>query len=244
MDLKRNPMGPSIPDLSPQAEVALLARLLFHEGYDDHLSGHITFRQPDGTILATPWGLTWDEMCASDIMRMDADGNPLEGKWTITPAIPLHVELHKARHDVSVVVHNHPRYGTIWADLHRAPPVYDQTGSMIPDDPVVYDDFNGAVVEVDNAKACVEALGDGRMALLANHGVLVVGTDIQQAHHRSVFLEWRCRQAWHVEAIGNGVPVKDEVFKKFAAPFDYVSFPGLWEAMVRRELRRDPTVLD
>ena len=58
-----------------------------------------------------------------------------------------------------------------------------------------------------------------------------------------MFLEWRCRQAWHVEAVGNGVPVKDEVFKKFAAPFDYVSFPGLWEAMVRRELRRDASVL-
>lgn len=244
MDLRKNPMGPAIPDLTPHQELALLARLLFHEGYDDHLSGHITWKQDDGTILVTPWGLTWDEITASDIMRMDIEGNPLEGRWTITPAIPLHLEFHKAREDAAVVVHNHPRWGTVWADLHRAPPVYDQTGSMIPDDPVVYDDFNGGVHEVNNAKACVEALGDGRMALLANHGVLVVGKDIQQAHHRSVFLEWRCRQAWHVEAIGNGVPVKDEVFKKFAEPFDYVSFPGLWESMVRRELRRDASVLD
>jgi ribulose-5-phosphate 4-epimerase/fuculose-1-phosphate aldolase len=243
-DLRQNAMAPPLPPLTPHAEVALLARMLFREGYDDHLSGHITYRQPDGTLLVNPWGLTWDEVRASDIMRIDLDGNVLDGPWTVTPAIPLHLELHRARHDVGVVVHNHPRWGTIWADLHRVPPVYDQTSAMVPGDPELYDDFNGSVDGVDNARACVDALGDGRMALLANHGVLVVGTDIAQAHHRSVYLEWRCRQAWHVEAVGNGVPVKDEVFTRFSAPFDIVSFPGLFEAMARRELRADPTILD
>jgi hypothetical protein len=73
----------------------------------------------------------------------------------------------------------------------------------------------------------------------------VVGRDIAQAHHRAVVLEWRCRQAWHVEALpGGGTPVRPEVFERFAAPFEHVSFPGLWEAMVRRELRADPSVLD
>jgi ribulose-5-phosphate 4-epimerase/fuculose-1-phosphate aldolase len=238
-----NPMGPAIPDLTGHQQVALLARLLFAEGYDDHLAGHITLREGDGTILVTPWGLTWDEIRASDIMRIDIDGNILAGKWTVTPAIPLHLEFHKARADADVVVHNHPRWGTIWADLHRAPPVYDQTSAQVADDPLVYDDFNGPVNSTENAKACVEALGDGRMALLGNHGVLVVGKDIQQAHHRCVFLEWRCRQAWHVEAIGQGVPVKADVWKRFGTAFDHISFPGLWEAMVRRELRRDPDVL-
>ena len=174
-ELRRNPMAPPLPPLTPQAEVALLARMLYREGYDDHLAGHITSRQPDGTLLVNPWGLTWDEVSASDIMRIDLDGNVLEGKWTVTPAIPLHLELHKARHDIGVAVHNHPRWGTIWADLHRAPPVYDQTSAMVPGDPALYDDFGGSVDPVENARACVEALGDARMALLANHGVLVVG---------------------------------------------------------------------
>ena len=240
----RNPMAPPLPALTPQAEVALLARMLHREGYDDHLAGHITARQSDGSLLVNPWGLTWDEVRASDIMRIDLDGKVLEGKWTVTPAITLHLELHKARDDVAVVVHNHPRWGTIWADLHRVPRVYDQTSAMVPGDPALYDDFGGSVDAVENARACVSALGDGRMALLANHGVLVVGTDIAQAHHRAVVLEWRCRQAWHVEAVGPGVPVRDEVFTQFSAPFDHVSFPGLFEAMARRELRADPSILD
>lgn len=243
-DLRRNPLAPALPELSPAAELALLARCLFHEGYDDHLSGHITYRQPDGTLLVNPFGLTWDELRASDVMRIDLDGNVLEGSWTVTPAIPLHLELHRARHDVTVAVHNHSRWGTVWADLHRVPPVYDQTSAMVPGDPALYDDFRGSVDATANARACVEALGDARMALLANHGVLVVGTDIAQAHHRAVVLEWRCRQAWHVEALGGGVPLAGEVFERFAAPFDFVSFPGLFEAMCRRELRRDPSVLD
>lgn len=243
-ELTQNPMAPPLPDLTPQAEVALLARMLHAEGYDDHLAGHITYRQPDGTMLVNPWGLTWDEVRASDIMRIDEEGHVVEGRWTVTPAITLHVELHRARPDVAVALHNHPRWGTIWADLQRVPPVYDQTSAMVPGDPAVYDDYDGSVNSVENARACVEALGDARMALLANHGVLVVGSDIAQAHHRAVVLEWRCRQAWHVEAVGGGVAVRQEVFERFSAPFDIVSFPGLFEAMARRELRRDPAVLD
>lgn len=243
-DGSANPMGPALPELTPQAELALLCRTLFQEGYDDHLAGHITYRQPDGTLLVNPWGLTWDEVRASDIMRIDPDGTPFEGRWTVTPAIPLHVELHRARPDVAVAVHNHPRWGTIWADLRRIPPVYDQTSAMVPGDPELYAEFEGSVNLVDNARACVEALGDARMALLANHGVFVVGRDIAQAHHRAVVLEWRCRQAWHVEALGGAAPMDPEVNRRFAAPFDHVSFPGLWEAMCRRELRRDPTILD
>ncbi len=243
-EVRRNPLAPALPPLTPQAEVALLCRTLFREGYDDHLSGHITYKQPDGTLLCNPFGLTWEEVCAGDIMHIDLDGNVLDGRWTVTPAITLHLELHRARDDVGVAVHNHPRWGTIWADLHRVPPIYDQTSAMVPGDPALYDDFGGSVDAVENARGCVEALADGRMALLANHGVLVVGRDIAQAHHRAIVLEWRCRQAWHVEAVGGGVPVRPEVAERFSAPFDHVSFPGLFEAMARRELRADPTILD
>ncbi len=243
-EVRQNPMAPPLPPMTPQGELALLARMLFREGYDDHLAGHITYKLPDETLLVNPWGLTWDEVTASDVMRIDMDGNVLEGKWTVTPAIPLHTELHKARPDTGVVIHNHPRWGTLFADMHRAPKIYDQTSAMVPGDVAVYDDYDGAVNSSENARACVAALGDARMALLANHGVLIVGNDIAQAHHRAVVLEWRCRQAWHIEAVGGGIEMRDEVFKRFSKNFDFVSFPGLFDAMARRELRADPTILD
>jgi L-fuculose-phosphate aldolase len=240
----QNPMAPPLPELSPQAELVLLARTLFREGYDDHLAGHITYRQPDDTLLVNPFGLTWDELAPSDVMRIDLDGRVLEGPWTVTPAIDLHLELHKARHDVAVAVHNHPRYGTIWADLQRVPPVYDQTSAQVAGEIALYDEYGGVVAEREEAARAVKALGDARMGLLANHGVFVLGKDIRQVHHRAITLEWRCRQAWHVEAVGKGIEVAPEIHQQLGGFFDHVAFPGLFEAMVRRELRSDPGLLE
>jgi L-fuculose-phosphate aldolase len=244
--VEASPQRFPILELTPQQELALLARVLHHEGYDDHLSGHITYKQPDGTFLVNPWGLTWDELRASDVARMDAQANQLEGRWLITPAITLHVALHAHRHDAGVVVHNHPRWGTIWADAHRVPPIYDQTAAMYSGEIAVYDDYEGPVNEMLNATRAVEALGTADAALLANHGVLVIGKDVREAYIRSMVLEWRCRQAWHVEALGGGVPMKDDVARSFGALIDSVddAFDGFFEAMARRVIRQDPSVLD
>src|SRR6185312_11988316 len=91
------PIAPPFPELTPAQELAVMARILYREGYNDHLAGHITYRQPDGTFLVNPFGLVWGELRASDIMSMDGDGNQLDGKWTITPAIQVHLELHRVR---------------------------------------------------------------------------------------------------------------------------------------------------
>ena len=53
-----------LPELTPKAQVALMCRMLYAEGWDDHIAGHITVRQADGTILTNPWELTWDEVTA------------------------------------------------------------------------------------------------------------------------------------------------------------------------------------
>lgn len=238
------PIAPPLPDLTPAQELALLARCLFSEGYDDHLAGHITYKQPDGTFLVNPFGLTWDELRASDVMRMDAEGNELGGPWTITPAITLHVELHKARDDIGVAIHNHSRWGTLWADLGRPPAVFDQTGALYHGGVAVYDEYWGPVDDPTNARAAVEAIGDANVALLANHGVVVLAADIEQAYLRAMSFEWRCRQAWHIAAAGGGVPMNPDAARNYGAFFNTHQFTGLFQAMARRELRRDPTILD
>lgn len=237
-------VAPPLPELSPAQELALLARVLYREGYDDHLAGHITYKQADGTFLVNPFGLAWDEVRASDIMRMDADGRELEGRWTITGAITLHVELHRARHDVGVAIHNHPRWATIWADVGRAPAIYDQTSALYHGDVAVYGEYWGAVDDATNARAIMECIGTANVCLLANHGVLVLADDVRRAYLRAMSFEWRCRQAWHVEAVGGGSAMRADVAATYGEFFDRHHFTGLFEAMARRELRRDPTVLD
>ena len=91
-----------IPNLSGAQELVLLARTLWHEGYDDHLAGHITIKQPDGTFLCNPWFITWDELRPEQIIRIDIEGRVVEGDWPAPLGIPLHLELHKMRHEVVV----------------------------------------------------------------------------------------------------------------------------------------------
>lgn len=243
MDLRR-PLGPPLPvaALDDRQRLALLCRILCREGYDDHLAGHVTARQPDGTLLVNPFGIPWDEVRARDVQRIDRDGEAIEGAYAVNPGVMLHLALHAARADVGWALHNHPRWGTIWADVHRAPPAYDQSGTYCGDVAVVTE-YAGAVNDRETARAVVAALGPAHVALLANHGVLVLGPDVPQVLVRAVALEWRARTAWHVETLGGGVPVRDEVARTFSDGLAIAGFPGLWEAMVRSELRRDPEVL-
>lgn len=235
---------PVLPELSPRQEVALLCRALHREGYDDHIAGHITLAQDDGTYLVNPWELPWDEITAADIIRVDGDGNIVEGLWNVTPAIGLHLEVHRRRHDLKVVLHNHSRWGLVWSAAGRVPPIYDQTSGQVEGDPVFYDEYQGTVDGDSEAKAAAAALGDHKWAILKNHGVFIVGKDIRQAHLRAITLEHRCRLAWQVEMLGGGQPITDPETLRVAQMSDDLGFPFLWEAMARREIRLDKSVLE
>ena len=234
---------PLVPELSEQAQVALMCRMLFREGWNEHIAGHITYRLADGNMLTNPWELAWDEVTASDILTLDESSNVIEGQWNTTPAIGLHLNLHKLRPEVNVVIHNHAQWSGLWANMHRSPPVYDQAGAYVDGPLPVYNEYGGTFEDEDQSMAAAKALGDAKWALLANHGSLVVGKDLRQAHLRVITLEWRSKRAYDLEQVGGGVPLTDEQVTAIALP-DANGFPFLWEAMARRELRADPGILD
>src|SRR4029078_749025 len=96
-------------DLTPEQELACAFRILAKSGFSENIAGHITMLRDDsGAMYVNPWGLWWDEVKGSDVCVVDRDANVLEGKWDVTPAIHIHTELHRARPDAKVVVHNHP----------------------------------------------------------------------------------------------------------------------------------------
>lgn len=237
----------ALPELDSRTELAILARALFREGYDDHDVGHITVRHSDDTFLTLPGHLGWNEIRSEDVLLVDGDGNVLEGDGWVVPALVLHLELHRARSDCGVVVHQHPEYATVYAAAGRLPPAYDQLGALVDDsDVAVYDDFVGPVTLIEAAQANVRAMKDCDYALLANHGVVVIGEDVNEAYFRSVILEARCRLAWRVEAIGGGRPMPEA---GRAALFESVRKaggrpPSLWGWAVRREVRNCPSLCD
>lgn len=232
--------------LSPEAEVAVLARMLNSEGYNDHNWGHISYLQEDGTILLNPWEVPWDEVRASDILRIDANGKLLSGRWTVTPAVALHLAAHRLRPDVKVAVHHHSEWGTIWASLGQVPEIYNQSSASIGGELALYDEYEADVTFADVAEANVRAMGHNNAAILASHGVFVLADSIQRAHQRCVALETRCRTAWRVKALGpdKGVPMrKPAVDGLVESVLAGKSGKRFYHGMVRREVLRDPTVL-
>jgi ribulose-5-phosphate 4-epimerase/fuculose-1-phosphate aldolase len=225
-----------LPPLSRRAEVVLLARALWREGYDDHLAGHITYRLDDGTFLTNPWFLLWNEFGPEDVIRIDIDGNVLDGKWPAAPGAKLHLALHRARADVVVAVHNHPHWATVYANLRRIPGCYDQSSALGGGQVVVVDQYTGGVDDPDNADLAVEAMGDADIALLAGHGVFVLGDSIREAHQRAVAIEQRAHRAWFIENAGGNTVIPQSVQDTLGR----AEFFGFWEAMARRELLADP----
>ena len=235
-----------LPDLTRREELVLLARTLWREGYNDHLAGHITINLGDGTLLCNPWLLTWDEIRPRDVIRIDLDGRVVEGDWPAPLGIPLHLELHTARPGVQVAMHSHPLYGTVWSDLREVPPAYDQSSSLGGGGRLVLvDEYGGGVSDPNAARGAVEAMGDAELALLAGHGVFVLGSTVRAVHQRAVALEQRCKHAWHVRAAAGPVasPLPDWYVERSRGS-DGNGFLGFWEAMARAELRADPTLLD
>lgn len=239
--LTESKVGVYLNSLSPREQLVALARTLHTEGYDDHTTGHITFRQDDGTYLVNPLELTWSELTCSDVMVMDGNGVALEGRHTVTPAITLHVEMHHARPQTRVAVHGHPRYATVWSCTHRVPPVYDQTSAIAGLEMAVHSEYDGPVEDASSARAAVKAIGNHNLALLANHGVFVLADSILEAYFWASTLEWRARRAWEVAQLGGGVPLSDDLVAQLHA-YVRANIQKLpqFEAAIRAELRRDP----
>lgn len=234
-----------MPELNDRQALVLLARALWREGYNDHLAGHITINAGDGTLWCNPWLLHWNELRPEHVIRIDLDGNVVEGDWPAPLGIPLHLELHRKRPDVQVTVHNHPLYGVVWADLGEVPPVLDQSSALGGGELVLVEEYDGAVNDSSSARSAVDKIGDADLALLAGHGVLVIGTTVRAAHQRAVALEQRCQRAWHVRAVSqNAVTPAAGPFFEMMVKSDGNGFIGFWEAAVRAELRDDPSLLD
>lgn len=234
-----------IPNLTPAEEIVLLARALWVEGYRDHLAGHITYNLGDGTMLCNPWLLTWEEILPADIIRIDIDGNVLQGDWPVPLGIPLHLALHRARPDVGIALHNHSEFGTVWADLGEVPPAYDQSSSLGGGEVVLVDEYDGGVDNMEAAVAAIRSIGPADRALLAGHGVFVTGSTAAAVYLRAVALEQRCKNAWMIRVAGGPekTALPDWWLDRMAGS-DGNSYYGFWEAAVRAALRSDPELAE
>jgi ribulose-5-phosphate 4-epimerase/fuculose-1-phosphate aldolase len=232
-------------DLTLEQELACAFRILARDGFSENLAGHITVAPDDSSeMLVNPWGLWWDEVSASDVCRVDADGRVLEGKWDVTPAIHIHTELHRRRPDARVVIHNHPYHVTVLAAVGILPEIVHQTGSLYDGDLSFVTEYTGEVDDAALGAQLADQIGDHSTVILASHGVIVTGETLQLATYRAASIDRMCRLAYDVMVLGRSpLPIDPGIRAGMKKSLVERAADVYWAGAVRRLLREEPDVL-
>ena len=242
-------MPPIGIDLDVRQELACAFRILARGGFGENIAGHITVVAEDGASLwINPWGLWWEEVSASDVCRVSMDGDVLEGRWDVTPAAPIHTELHRVRPDARVVVHNHPYHSTVLAAVGLLPEVVHQTATMFDGQMVFVDEYTGEIDTPDLGADLAARIGDATVAVLANHGVVVTGATIPEATYRAATIDRSCRLTVDAlllaQATGRRVqPIAEQLRPAMQRSLVERGPAVFWSGAVRQLVRDQPDVL-
>ena len=179
-----------------RVELAAAYRLVAHFGWDDLVFTHISARVPGAEhhFLINPYGMLFDEITASSLVKVDSDGNIVsETPYFINPAgFTIHSAIHSARADVGCVLHTHSLYGTaVSAQKQGLLPLSQQ--SLLPLSSLGYHGYEGIVLNEEEQPRLVADLGAKMFMILQNHGLLVCGATIADAFLRMYVLESACR---------------------------------------------------
>ena len=232
-------------EMTARQELACGFRILARIGFSENIAGHITVALPGSDhLLVNPWGLWWDELTSSDICEIDSDGQVVDGRWDVTPAIHIHTELHRRRPEARVVVHNHPYHCTVLAAVGVLPQIAHQTGSMFDGDLGFVAEYAGEVDDAELGRRLADQVGDKSVVVLANHGVIITGPTIHEAVYRAASFDRMCRLTYDTMLIGKSVlPISAELRSAMKASLLERGSSVYWDGAVRQLLRDAPEVL-
>ena len=179
-----------------RVDLAAAYRLVALFGWDDLVFTHISARVP-GTadhFLINPYGLFFDEITASSLVKVDHHGKPvMESKYPVNPAgFVIHSAVHDARPEVGCVLHTHTLHGMA---------VSAQKGGLLPLaqtstfalNHLAYHDYEGVALRDDEKPRLVANLGTANYMILRNHGLLACGRSVAEAFQAMYILETSCR---------------------------------------------------
>jgi len=200
--------------------LAAAFRLFGQFGFDEGVAGHITARDPEllDHFWVNPLGMNFKQIRVKDLLLVNEVGEVVEGTWPLNKAaFVIHSQIHAARPDVVAAAHSHSVHGRAWSMLHRRIDPLSQDACAFYDDHVVFDDYTGAVLDIEEGKRIAHALGGCKAAILANHGLLTVGETVDAAAWWFITLERTCQAQLLAEAAGTAVPIDPDVAEKTAA---------------------------
>jgi len=204
------PMPPKFDDPMQQRafekqRLAAGFRVFALHGFDEGLAGHITQRdciEPD-TFWVNPIAVHFAHIKASDLVRVDHDGNIVEGNSPINKAaFAIHSRIHHARPDVNAVAHAHTTYGRAFSALGELLQPISQDACVFYQNHSVFETFTGVVAETEEGDMIAESLGDNIAVILQNHGLLTVANSVDAAVANFAMLDSCCHSQLLVQAVG------------------------------------------
>jgi ribulose-5-phosphate 4-epimerase/fuculose-1-phosphate aldolase len=235
----------SLAERELRQELAAVYRLVAHFRMTDLIFTHISLRipGPDHHFLINPYGLLFEEITASSLVRVNLEGEPVNAPTArVNPAgFVIHSAIHAARDDAPCVLHTHSRAGCAVAALEDGLLPVNQM-SLEFYDRVAYHDYEGIALNIDEQKRLVADLGECNALILRNHGLLTVGTTPAQAFLRMFYLDKACEIQVTAAAAGALRLPPPEVCEYTARQFegtvdsDYGDPEGMelaWSALLR-----------
>ena len=201
------------------------AKEMIAKGLVEGTAGNLSARLPDGNAVLTPSSLAYETMTLDDLVVCDLDGNVLEGERGPTTEKALHLSCLRKHEDINAVIHSHALYCTMFAVTHQPIPCVIEE----------FDVYVGGDVPVANYKVTgsdklgdevSEWVGDRAAVLMANHGLLTVGKDPQDALKIAMLVERTARIIWGARALGELVPLPESTMKKFAPIYKFLRSQG------------------
>ena len=199
----------SAEEWQTRVDLAACYRLVAHYGMSDMMANHISAAVPgeDGAFLINAYGMMYEEIPASSLIKIDIDGNirlkPDFGEldYGINKAgYVIHGAIHKARHDVKCVIHTHTWAGMALSALECGLLPITQTAMRFLK--IGYHDYQGVVLEAKEEESLLRDLGNGEALILRNHGLLTVGKSIPEAFNWTHRLELAARSQLAAMATG------------------------------------------
>jgi ribulose-5-phosphate 4-epimerase/fuculose-1-phosphate aldolase len=195
-------------------QLAACYRVFAHLGWDELIYNHISLRVPgeDDAFLINPFTLMYGEVTASNLVKIDIDGNKLDDSphRVNRAGFVQHSLFHRHIPDAHCIIHTHTTAGMAVASTEEGLQPIDFYSSMFAGQ-IAYHDFAGVTIHADEGPRFLESLGDKRIMILRNHGLLVMAPTLPQAFQTYFFLERACTIQMAAKQAGTPRRVPDEV---------------------------------
>lgn len=234
-----------------RVDLAACYRLVALYGWSDLVFTHITARipGPEHHFLINPYGLMFDEITASSLVKVDMQCNKLiDSPYPVNPAgFVIHSCIHAAREDVQCVLHTHSRAGVgVSAQKCGVLPISQQSTFVLSS--LAYHDYEGVALRDDEKPRLQRDLGSKNFLMLRNHGLLTVGKTVADAFLNMYTFENTCRIQVDAQAGGELVQVDPRILDGMAQVMKTVtSGQGAniaWPALLRKLDRENPGYKD